>query len=230
VQFEEGDVCGFLHRPTDNSEQGLVLTHGAGSNCNSALLTATATAFSAAGLWVLRCDLPFRQRRASGPPSPSTAADDRTGLKDAVTAMRRFASGRVFLGGHSYGGRQASILAADEPTLVQGLLLLSYPLHPPAKPGQRRTVHFPRLSVPTMFVHGTADPFGSVKELQAAVALIPAPTKIIPILGARHDLKSGRFDPLAAVTAFLDLVASYIAAATSSLRPGPGRTRDAQRG
>ena len=114
----------------------------------------------------------------------------------------------LFLGGHSYGGRQASILAADEPTLVQGLLLLSYPLHPPAKPGQRRTVHFPRISVPAMFVHGTADPFGSVEELQVAVPLIPAPTKIIPIVGARHDLKSGRFDLPGIVTAFLDLVAS----------------------
>lgn len=203
VPLEQGGVRGFLHRPNGESDAGLVLTHGAGSNCNSALLTAAATAFCAAGLWVLRCDLPFRQRRASGPPSPAGAAADRAGLQSAVAALRGLASARVFLGGHSYGGRQASILAADEPALVQGLLLLSYPLHPPAKPNQLRTDHFARLQTPCLFVHGTVDPFGSIEELRTAVRLIPVPTGIITIEGARHDLRAGRFDFQAVVTALL---------------------------
>ncbi len=186
------------------SGQGLVLTHGAGSDCRSDLLVATATAFSAAGLWVLRCDLAFRQRRASGPPSPATAAADRAGLKDAVAAVRRFAAGRVLLGGHSYGGRQASILAADEPALVKGLLLLSYPLHPPGKPDRLRTEHFPRLRSQCLFVHGTVDPFGSIPEMQTAAELIPAPARIITIEGARHDLKGGRFDLGGVVTALIE--------------------------
>lgn len=208
VPFDEGGVRGFLHPPAAASAPGLVLTHGAGSDCRSALLVAIATAFCAAGLFVLRCDLPFRQRRASGPPSPAGAAADRAGLSEAVAALRRFAPDRVLLGGHSYGGRQASMLAAETPDIAAGLLLLSYPLHPPAKPEQRRTAHFPKLRVPALFVHGTADPFGSIAELEAAAAAIPAPTRIMPIEGARHDLKSGRFDLSSIVAALLDHAAS----------------------
>jgi predicted alpha/beta-hydrolase family hydrolase len=95
---------------------------------------------------------------------------------------------RVFLGGHSYGGRQASILAAAEPTLADGLLLLSYPLHPPRRPSVLRTAHFPELRTRTLFVHGSRDPFGSLEEVQSALALIPAPTGLVAIEGAGHQL------------------------------------------
>jgi len=208
VPFAEAGVRGFLHEPAAPSTRGLVLTHGAGSDCRTALLVATADAFCAAGLLVLRCDLPFRQRRASGPPSPAGAAADRAGLRDAVAALRRLAPDRVFLGGHSYGGRQASMLAAETPDIAAGLLLLSYPLHPPAKPAQLRTGHFPKLRLPVLFVHGTADLFASIAELEAAAAAIPVPARIIPIEGARHDLKSGRLDLTAIVAALLDHAAS----------------------
>ena len=92
---------------------------------------------------VLRCNLPFRQTRPFGPPGPSDAARDRAGLKHAIIATKEIAGGRIFLGGHSYGGRQSSMLCAEEPALVAGLLLLSYPLHPPRKPEQQRTQHLP---------------------------------------------------------------------------------------
>ena len=72
--FEQPGVRGFLHRPDNATGRGLVLTHGAGGNCNMPLLVAAANAFAEAGFCVLRCDLPFRQRRPKGPPSPSTAA------------------------------------------------------------------------------------------------------------------------------------------------------------
>ena len=97
-------------------------------------------------------------------------------------------SRRIFLGGHSYGGRQSSMLCAEEPGLVSGLLLLSYPLHPPRKPEQQRTQHLPDLRTPTLFVHGTRDPFGSIDELQRAMKMIPAKTKLLPVEGAGHDL------------------------------------------
>ena len=205
VPFDRPGVRGFLHRPDAENGDGLVLTHGAGGNCTMPLLVAAAEAFCAAGLSVLRCDLPFRQRRSKGPPSPSGAAADRAGLRAAVEALRELAPGRVFLGGQSYGGRQATMLAADEPDLVAALLLFSYPLHPPGKPERLRTEHFPRLNVPAMFVSGTADPFGAPEELRAAIALIPAPTKLIAIEGAGHDLKRGRFDLAAVVTALTEL-------------------------
>ena len=193
--FEKPDIRGFLHQPDDaGNGWGLVLTHGAGGNCNAPLLVAVATHFCAAGMSVLRCDLPFRQRRPSGPPSPSTAAADRAGLRSAVAALRDTGPSSILLGGQSYGGRQASLLSADEPEVAAALLLLSYPLHPPGKPAQLRTQHFPRLCVPIVFVQGTADPFGSIAELQSAIAAIPTRPRIVTIEQAGHDLRKGRFD------------------------------------
>jgi hypothetical protein len=95
---------------------------------------------------------------------------------------------RIFLGGHSYGGRQATLLVAEEPGLVDGLLLLSYPLHPPKKPAELRTRHFPKLSRPAFFVHGTRDGFGTIAEMESALELIPARHKLFEIDGAGHDL------------------------------------------
>jgi uncharacterized protein len=181
-------VRGFLHRPVAPSGDGLVLTHGAGSNSRAPLLVALAEAFAAAGFTVLRCDLPYRQSRSFGPPRPGDAAHDREGLKNAVAALRSLASGRTFLGGHSYGGRQSTMLCADHPGLVEASLLLSYPLHPPRKPEQLRIQHLPKLQTPALFVHGTRDPFGSPEEMESAISLIPAKTRLLKIEGAGHDL------------------------------------------
>ena len=141
---------------------------------------------------VLRCDLPYRQSSPQGPPKPGSAERDREGLRHAILAMRQIAQGRIFLGGHSYGGRQSSILGASRPELAAGLLLLSYPLHPPRRPQQLRTQHFPELRIPALFVHGTRDPFGSEEELTEAVRLIPARTSLLFLAGAGHDLKVGK--------------------------------------
>lgn len=197
-------VRGLLHRPATPNGEGLVLTHGAGSNCQAPLLIALAEAFAAAGFIVLRCDLPYRQDRPYGPPGPGDGKRDRAGLKNAAGVLKNLVSGHVFLGGHSYGGRQASMLCAetaekspDEAVrLAAGLLLLSYPLHPPRKPEQLRTQHFFHLLTPALFVQGTRDPFGAIAEIEQALKLIPAKTKLLTIEGAGHDLgfkgKAGR--------------------------------------
>jgi hypothetical protein len=166
----------------------MVLTHGAGGNSNAALLVALADAFAHNGVSVLRCDLPYRQRKPSGPPSPADAKRDQQGLKRAVTLMREQCQGRAFLAGSSYGGRQGSMLAASEPNLVDGLLLLSYPLHPPGKATQLRTQHFLALQTPALFVSGTRDTFGTIDELQSAIKLIPAKTELVAVEGAAHGL------------------------------------------
>lgn len=184
----EPAVRGFLHDPSQPNGDSLVLTHGAGANCQSRLLTAVANEFADAGYLTLRCDLPFRQTRPHGPPFPAMAARDRDGLRRAVEIMRPKAAGRIFLGGHSYGGRQCTILASEQPQLFSGLLLLSYPLHPPRKPAELRTAHFPRLTTPALFVHGSRDPFGSHDELRAALQLIPAKNLLLEVEGAGHDL------------------------------------------
>jgi predicted alpha/beta-hydrolase family hydrolase len=194
TSFHNGSTSGFLHSPASSPGDGLVLTHGAGGNCQSPLLTAIADAFASLGLTVLRCNLPFRQERPNGPPFPAQAEADRNGLKQAIIELQRIVPGRIFLGGHSYGGRQASILASEQPGLVDRLLLLSYPLHPPKKPEQLRTAHFSKLQTPALFVHGSKDPFGSIDEIRAALELIPAATSVSIIEKAGHDLNRGRFD------------------------------------
>lgn len=210
-------VRGYLHLPDTPNNDGLVLTHGASSNAQAPLLVALAETFSAAGFTVLRCELPYRQSRSYGPPGPGDAARDRAGLRNALAALTNHlgasllalslskglaaftrrgdsapadppVSGKIFLGGHSYGGRQSSMLCAEEPDLVPALLLLSYPLHPPRKPEQQRTQHLPDLRTPALFVHGTRDPFGSIAEIERALKMIPARTKLLPIEGAGHDL------------------------------------------
>ena len=201
-------VRGVLHPAS--SPDALVLTHGAGGNMDAPLLIAVAQAFAERGVSVLRCNLPYRQARPNGPPSPSSAARDREGLRAALKVLRERATGHLFLGGHSYGGRMASMLVATQPSLVSGLLLQSYPLHPPGKPKNLRTAHLPSIRVPTLFVHGGSDPFASPAELATARALIPARTSLLEVSGG-HDLgwsarRGDKQVPERIVARFLDLV------------------------
>jgi len=209
-------VHGSLHAPAGAAWSGLVLTHGAGSTKDSPLLVALAEALASRGVAVLRCDLPFRQARPHGPPSPTGASRDRAGLRAAVQALRRAGVPAVSLGGQSYGGRQASLLAAEEPSLVPALLLLSYPLHPPGRPENRRVAHFPHLRVPALFVHGTDDPFGSVAELREALTLVPTTPTLHVEPGVGHDLGAAR----RARGAVQDL-AARIAERWIEVMPGP---------
>lgn len=189
----EPPVRGYLHTPAHPSHDALILTHGAGANCQSPLLIALANAFTESGVAVLRCDLPFRQLRPHGPPLRGSAERDQQGLRAAVEVLKRqFPGHRIFLGGHSYGGRQASMLAASDPALADALLLLSYPLHPPKAPAQLRTAHFPNLRTPALFVHGARDRFATIDELTAALKLIPARTQLLPVEAAGHELLTPR--------------------------------------
>ncbi len=202
-------VRGFLHRP-ESYKAGLVLTHGAGGNCRAPLLVALARAFAQAGYAVLRCDLPFRQKRPTGPPSAGAAAQDRAGIIRAAEVLRAIVPGDIFLGGQSYGGRQATMAAAEHPGFAAGLLLLSYPLHPPGKPLQQRTKHFPHLHTAALFVQGTKDPFASSQEIEAAIQLLPGRKSLVLIEGAGHDLGYGRKKTDAAVgTTILDRFLSF---------------------
>ena len=185
-------IHGWLHVPARPTGKAIVLTHGAGADCQSKLLVEMSNALAGSGFTVLRFDLPFRRARPHGPPSPSSAIRDRDGLRRAVSIMREQKNSQVFLGGHSYGGRQATMLVSEEPQLADGLLLLSYPLHPPRKPNQLRTSHFPRLTTSAFFVHGTRDPFGTTAEMSSALELIPASHAMFEVDGAGHDLMRKR--------------------------------------
>jgi predicted alpha/beta-hydrolase family hydrolase len=101
------------------------------------------------------------------------------------------------------------MLAAADPNLVDGLVLLSYPLHPPKKPEQSRIAHLPNLRTPALFVHGSRDGMGSIEEIQEALKLVPTRTELLIIQRAGHELVSTKTIGeviLAVAVAFRDFV------------------------
>lgn len=198
-------IAGVAHEPEGAPTGVVVLTHGAGGDRESPLLQQVCDEWARRGWLAVRYNLPYRRRRPKGPPSGSAAAD-RAGVVEAITLCRGLSGGPLIAGGHSYGGRQTSMVVAAGEAPVDVLTLFSYPVHPPGKPERPRTEHLPDIGVPTVFTHGTSDPFGTPDELRAAAALIPARTEVVEITGARHDLRSKTLDvPALAVEAALRL-------------------------
>lgn len=191
-EWKSDGVVGALHRPDGDAVAVAVLAHGAGGNHNAVILRAVAEQLCDRGVAVARIDLPYRQKRQKGPPSPSGAAADRAGIVNACNMFRNESDGPLIVGGHSYGGRQASMVVAEDPAVADGLLLTSYPLHPPGKPDRLRTEHLPAITRPTLVVHGSSDPFATGDELREALALITAPTELIELPKVGHDLKPDR--------------------------------------
>jgi hypothetical protein len=201
------EIAGIAHEPKGKAKGVVILTHGAGGSRESPLLKKICDEWARRGWLAVRYNLPYRQRRPKGPPSGS-ATKDQAGVVEAIKLAHTLTKGPVIAGGHSYGGRMTSMVIADQAAAVDALTLFSYPLHPPGKPERARTDHLPRIAVPTVFTHGTADPFGSLDELRPAAGLIPAPTEIVEVTGARHDLGSKTLDvPVLAVDAALRLLA-----------------------
>ncbi|MDD4867858.1 MAG: alpha/beta hydrolase [Mycobacterium sp.] len=181
-------IAGVAHQPHGSPAGVVVLTHGAGGSRESPLLQQICDEWARRGWLAVRYDLPYRRRRPTGPPSGS-GAGDRAGIAEAIALCRRLADGPLIAGGHSYGGRQTSMVVAAGEARVDLLTLFAYPLHPPGKPQRLRTEHLPDITVPTVFTHGTSDPFGRPGELRQAAALMSATTAVVEIAGARHDLR-----------------------------------------
>lgn len=202
-------IAGVAHEPDGTPAGVVVLTHGAGGNRDSPLLQQVCGEWARRGWLAVRYNLPYRRRRPSGPPSGS-AATDRAGIVEAIALCRGLADGPLITGGHSYGGRLTSMVVAGReafPVEVDLLTLFSYPVHPPGKPERARTEHLPDIRVPTVFTHGTSDPFGTPDELRAAAALVTGTTAVVEIAGARHDLRSKTLNVAAlAVDAALQLL------------------------
>lgn len=200
------EIAGIAHEPDGAPEGVVVLTHGAGGNRDSILLQQVCDEWAQRGWLAVRYNLPYRRRRPSGPPSGS-AVTDRAGIVEAITLCRGLADGPLVAGGHSYGGRQTSMVVAAGEAAVDVLTLFSYPVHPPGKPERARTEHLPDIAVPTVFTHGTSDPFGTPDELRAAAALITGTTAVVEIASARHELRSKTLNvPALAVDAALQLL------------------------
>lgn len=175
---------------------GIVLTPGASAGRDQSSLVAMDNELSAAGVRVERIDFPYH---LAGRRAPDTAP---VLVATVVAAARELADelgvapGRIALGGRSMGGRMCS-MAVAEGLEAAGLVLVSYPLHPPGRPDRPRTEHLGSLRLPCLFVSGTRDAFGSPEELEAATSAIPGPVTHVWIDGGNHGMK-GKDAPVAA--------------------------------
>ena len=171
---------------------GVLLTPGASATRDHSQLVAIDDALTSEGVEVKRIDLP------SSRPGPRVLQ----AITDGAAAL---AADRLFVGGRSFGGRMCSVAVADG-LPAAGLVLVSYPLHPPGRPDQRRVDHFPQLRVPCLFVSGTRDAFATPDELEEAAAAIPGEVTHVWIDGGDHGLR-GRDAPVA------DAVSRWVAEA-----------------
>lgn len=197
-------VAAVWHHPADPVEGlSVLLTHGAGGNVDDPALVALADVVAAAGHPAVRVTMPYRQRRAKGPPPRAERgvgdlAAVIAGILDTGTEP-----GPWVLGGKSYGGRLATMVAARVPGVdrvvevtgrldVVGVACLSYPLHPPGRPDRVRVDHFDAIDVPVLFVQGTHDPFGGPDELCPHLGRLSAPATVVPVGGGDHSLRVPR--------------------------------------
>lgn len=179
------------------SDRALLLTPGAGAAADHHTLVAVEEAV--APVPVARVDFPYhREGRKAPDRAPKLIAcivEEAAALAEAAGV----APERIVFGGRSMGGRMCS-MAVAEGLPAAGLVLLSYPLHPPGKPERLRTEHLPVLDLPCLFVGGTRDAFGTPEEMEAATALIPGPVTHVWLDGQGHDPKRSD-DPIAAAVA-----------------------------
>ncbi len=186
-------------RAGKQAQWGLLLAPGASAGKDQGALVAIDRAATAEGGKVRRMDFPYRVagRRAPDKPEVLVAAV----VKEAAgfVGEERLRPERLFAGGRSMGGRICSVAVA-EGLPAAGLVLVSYPLHPPGKPEKLRTEHFGLLGLPCLFVSGTRDAFATPAELEAAVALVPGPVSLHWVDGGDHGLR-GRDGAVAQVVA-----------------------------
>ena len=176
----------------------ILLTPGAGADRNQSALVAIDSAATEAGAEVIRMDFPYCKAGRRAPDKPPVLVG---AIQEAAGDLRDRAD-HLVLGGRSMGGRMCSIAVA-EGLAANALVLISYPLHPPGKPEKLRTEHFPKLTVPCLFVSGTRDAFGAPEELEAAVSAIPGPVTIEWLEGKGHALRGSDSKVAAAVVEWL---------------------------
>ena len=190
------------------AETTVVVAHGAGAGKDHPFLTGFAEALRREGLSTVRFDFPYvvAGRRMPGPAAHAILA-----WRAVVDAVR--GAGRVVGCGKSYGGRMAS-MAAAEGLAVEGLVYLGYPLHPPGRPEKPRTAHLPAVAVPQLFVEGSNDPFiQPLTQFDEAVALC-RDARVAWVEGGGHSFEvKGRRRPAAEVGASLaPVVAEFVRA------------------
>jgi predicted alpha/beta-hydrolase family hydrolase len=144
-----------------NSPLTLILAHGAGAPMTAPFMISIANQIAACGFRVVLFEFDYMKRaRAEGRRLPPDRAPKL--LERWRNVLRDFQAGPVAIGGKSMGGRMASMLMAQDPSLAKGLVCLGYPFHPPGKPENMRTAHLGDITAPTLICQGERDPLGGL--------------------------------------------------------------------
>ena len=202
--------------PKRGADRAVLLAHGAGADMHAAALTTVADALAAAKIPSLRFNFPYK---AAGRRSPDRPPVLEAAVRDAaqeLAARAKVPVDRIVLGGRSMGGRIGSLVAAQDGAL--GVALLGYPLHPPGKPGQLRVEHFPKLTMPVLFVSGTRDAFGTPDELTQHAKSITGRVTFSWIDTGDHGfkpLKSSGLTPAVALAGAAEAVVDFVASLPS---------------
>lgn len=225
------EVTAAVQEPPERGAAPVLLTHGAGGDRDDAGLVALASGLGERGHLVVRANLPYREAGRPLPPRAERMVAPFAAI--AGSARERFAPAEGWLlGGRSYGGRVASMAAADGAVpYASGLLFYSYPLHPPGRPELLRVDHWPRIDVPTLFLQGTHDPFCDLELLREHLGTLGAPPTLHVIEGGDHGLvvpakraADGRRHHADEVAAGLvEVVAEWAAALGPTAGDPPGR-------
>ena len=180
----------------DPAGAALILAHGAGAGQRSPWIVEYSRALSALGLDVVTFNFLYTERGRRLPdPGPVL---ERCYLAAIDVARREIDSARgcLVVGGKSMGGRIATQVAAADPALaIGGLVLLGYPLHPPGRPDRRRDAHLPSVGRPMLFVQGSRDGFGTPAELTPVLAPLAPPAALHVVAGGDHSFKVSARDP-----------------------------------
>jgi uncharacterized protein len=206
-----------LQGPKRGADRAVLLAHGAGADMHAATLTTFADALANAGVPSLRFNFPYRSAGKRAPDRPAVLAAATREAASELARRTRLPPERLVLGGRSMGGRYASLAVGDtdDPLPALGLLLLGYPLHPAGRPEQLRVEHFPRITVPVLFVSGTRDSLAGAAALREHARRVRGPVAFHWIETADHGfkpLKSSGTTTSEALTAAAATTVEWVAA------------------
>jgi uncharacterized protein len=207
IATPKGDVSAVYLAPA-RPIAALVVAHGAGGGMDHPFIVGFCRGIADQQLATLRFNFPYME---AGRRSPDTAASAVASVRAAFdAASTRVKRAPVFAGGKSYGGRMAS-MAAAEGMPAAGLVFLGYPLHAPGKPDRVRDEHLYAIRVPMLFVQGTNDPFADPVVLEPVLRKLGRRATYHPIEGGGHSLERSRKDhPLEVGASVAPIVAAWI--------------------
>jgi uncharacterized protein len=210
IVWETGKVTGILE---GSGQNGILLAHGAGTNQENPNMIALRSGLADAGHSVMTFNYPYTERGSKRPDRTEKLVE----CHQAAAEAFRVDVERLFLAGRSMGGRMGTYLAA-EGYPCDGLVLYSYPLHPPGKPDKLRIAHFPDVAQPMLFCQGTKDPLSRMELFDRHIARLPnADVEILE--GANHGFKGGGWTPESMIERLVVATTDFVSSVSS------GKTR-----